>query len=364
MIAKNHVLNLLPPKVDYSHFIRDLGEANRVLGNLTGLLENIPNPSLLTTPLLTKEAVASSKIEGTQATIEDVFKYEAAGKESQIDSKEQDIKEIINYRVAIQTAVEILKKRPIGENFIKQLHRILLNSVRGENKDRGNFRRIPVFIGKPGSTIENAIYIPPACNELSNLVANWENYINSDSEPDILVQIAIAHYQFEAIHPFLDGNGRIGRLLIPIILYQKNVLTYPLLYVSEYFENNREDYYAFLRGVDKDKNWEAWIKYFVISIKNQALDTQNKVKSMLDLYKSIKLQLSDFNSQYAINLLDIIFESPVVSFQSIKNRIDTNSFQTIYNLLDKFQAEKILVEVTGGKRNKIYVFENLMKILR
>lgn len=364
MSIKNHDLNPLPPKIDYSHFIRDMGEANRVLGNLTGLIENITNPSLLTTPLLTKEAVASSKIEGTKATIEDVFKYEAAGKASENDSKEKDIREIINYRVAIQTAVEILKKKPIGENFIKQLHSILLNSVRGENKDRGHFRKVPVYIGKPGATIENAIYIPPACNKLSSLVSNWEKYINSDNEPDILVQIAIAHYQFEAIHPFLDGNGRIGRLLIPIILYQKNILTYPLLYVSEYFENNREEYYTFLRGVDKNSDWEAWIKYFLTSIKNQAHDTQNKVKSMLDLYKSVKQQLAGFNSQYAINLLDIIFESPIVSFQSIKKRLNTNSYQTIYNLINKFQSEKILKEITGAKRNKIYVFEDLMSKIR
>lgn len=364
MTPKPHKLKFLPPKVDYSLIIREIAEANRVLGNLTGLLANIPNPSLLTTPLLTKEAVASSKIEGTQATIEDVFKYEAAGKHSENDSKEQDIKEIINYRMAVQVAIGMLKQKPIGENFIKKLHSILLNSVRGANKDRGNFRKIPVFIGKPGATIENAIFVPPNANEIQELISNWEKYINSDEEPDILAQIAIAHYQFEAIHPFLDGNGRIGRLLIPIILYQKDILTYPLLYVSEYFENNRSDYYAYLREVDKNEDWESWIKYFLISIKKQALDTQIKVKSMLELYKSVKEKLSDFNSQYAIILLDIIFENPVVSFQSIKKKMNTNSYQTVYNLLDKFEHENILKEVTGAKRNKIYVFEDLMKIVR
>ena len=204
------------------------------MGNLTGLLENIHNPSLLTAPLLTKEAVASSKIEGTQATIEDVFRYEAAGKDSENNTKEQDIREIINYRAAIQTAVEILKKRPIGENFIKELHSILLNSVRGENKYLG--ATSGEFLS-PQENLEQLLKMqylsPPACAELPQLISNWERYINSDKEPDILVQVAIAHYQFEAIHPFLDGNGRIGRLLIPIMLYQKNVLTYPLLYVSE-----------------------------------------------------------------------------------------------------------------------------------
>jgi Fic family protein len=364
MVKKPHKLDLLPPEVNYSKIIKEIGEANRVLGELKGLLANIPNPSLLISPLLTKEAVASSKIEGTQATIEDVFKYEAAGKETQNNPIEKDVREIINYRRAVQFAVELLEKRPIGENFIKQLHAILLNSVRGENKDRGNFRRIPVFIGKEGATIDNAIYVPPSADQLLALVSNLEKYINEEDVPDILVQTAIVHYQFEAIHPFLDGNGRIGRLLIPIILYQKGILSYPLLYVSEYFESNRKAYYGYLRLVDDEQDWESWIKYFLQSIKVQAIDTQNKVTSMLALYKEAKEKVLAFNSQFAVEMLDIIFENPIVSFTSIKEKIRTNSYQTIYNLLEKFQEAGILIEVTGGKRNKIYAFDGLMKILR
>jgi Fic family protein len=359
-----HRLSLLPPRIDYSKAISEIAEANRVLGALDGILTNIPNQGLLISPLLTKEAVASSKIEGTQATIEEVYKYEAEGKSTEADSKEKDIKEVINYRNAIHHAVNLLEKRPIGENFIKQLHSILLDSVRGENKDRGQFRKIPVFIGKPGATIENAIYIPPACSELQNLISNWEKYVNSRDEPDILVQTAIAHYQFEAIHPFLDGNGRIGRLLIPIILYERGLLSYPLLYVSEYFERDREEYYGFLRLVDTENDWDSWIKYFLASLKVQALDTMKKVMKMLELYQSIKDKLSVFNSQYAINLLDIIFENPFTTFRSIKSKIETSSYQTIYNLLDKFQRENILIEITGKKRNKVFVFEELMEILK
>ncbi|HKI46661.1 MAG TPA: Fic family protein [Balneolales bacterium] len=364
MTVKTHKLKLLPPKIDYSQLIKEISDANRALGELKGLLANIPNPDLLTTPLLTKEAVASSKIEGTQATIEDVFKYEAEGKSTENDSKEQDVREIINYRLAIREAVELLKKKAIGENFVKKLHSTLLNSVRGENKDRGNFRKIPVFIGKPGATIENAIFVPPGATEMVELISNWEKYINSNDEPDPLVQTAIAHYQFEAIHPFLDGNGRIGRLLIPIVLYDKETLSYPLLYVSESFENNREDYYGCLRLVDDENDWISWIKYFLRSIKTQAEDTQEKVKDMLTLYKETKDKLSVFNSQYGIELLDIIFENPAVSFKSIKSEIRTNSYQTIYNLLNKFEKDGILREITGNKRNKIYVFDKLMKIIR
>jgi len=363
-MEEHHRLSLLPPGIDYSKAISEIAEANRVMGSLDGILTNIPNQGLLISPLLTKEAVASSKIEGTQATIEEVYKYEAEGKATEADSKEQDIKEVINYRNAIHHAVNLLEKRPIGENFIKQLHSILLDSVRGENKDRGQFRKIPVFIGKPGATIENAIYIPPACSELQGLISNWEKYVNSRDEPDILVQTAIAHYQFEAIHPFLDGNGRIGRLLIPIILYERGLLSYPLLYVSEYFERNREEYYGFLRLVDTENDWDSWIRYFLASLKVQAFDTMKKVMKMLELYQSIKDKLSVFNSQYAINLLDIIFENPFTTFRSIKSKIETISSQTIYNLLDKFQNENILIEITGKKRNKVFVFEELMEIIK
>ncbi len=357
-------LKLLPPRIDYSLFIKEISEANRVLGSLAGLLANIPNQTLLTSPLLTKEAVASSKIEGTQATIEDVFKYEAEGKKSENNAKEQDIREILNYREAINFSVKLLEERPIGANFIKQLHSILLNSVRGSNKDKGNFRKVPVFIGKPGATIDNAVYVPPDCSELDNLISNWEKFINSENEPDVLVQTAISHYQFEAIHPFLDGNGRIGRLLIPIMLYQKEVLTYPLLYISEYFERNRDDYYYFLRLVDAENNWETWIKYFLISIKEQAKDTQKKIIRMLEIYKSVKDKILSFNSIYAINLLDIIFENPITSFNNIKQKINSNSNQTIYNLLKKFEDAKVLTEITGAQRNKIYVFDDLIHIIK
>ena len=360
---QGHDLALLPPRFDYNQVIREISEANRVIGSLNGQLASIPNQHLLVTPLLTKEAVASSKIEGTQATIEEVFKYEAAGKRTEIDAKEQDIREILNYRHAILSAIALLKERPIGENFIKRMHTILLDSVRGANKDRGNFRRVPVFIGKPGATIENAIFVPPGAQKIPDLISNWAKYVNSSDEKDILVQAAIAHYQFEAIHPFLDGNGRIGRLLIPLMLYDKKVLSYPLLYISEYFENNRERYYSHLRLVDNEGEWEPWIRYFLISIKEQANDTLGKVASMLDLYKDLKSRLDSFKSQYAINLLDVIFERPVVSYKTIRELVKASP-QTIYTLLDKFEKEGILVEFTGLKRNKTYSFEQLLEIIK
>lgn len=354
----------LPPKIDYTNLIKEIGQAHNNLGKLNGLLINIPNPGLLTTPLLTKEAVLSSRIEGTQATLEDVFKYEAEEKISEEGEIEKDVREIINYRKAMSLAIDELKNRPIGENLIKKIHFHLLSSVRGANKDRGNLRRMQVYIGTPGTPIEEATYIPPPITELPHLLSNWEAYINSEQEKDPLIQMGIAHYQFEAIHPFMDGNGRIGRLLIPLFLYQKKLLSYPLLYISEFFEKNRKDYYDLLRRVSEEEDWENWIRFFLTALTDQSLKTQVTVLKIIALHNNLKNKIAAINSAYAINLLDVIFTTPIVSFASIKKRLKTKSYQTIYNLLTKFVKIGVLKEVSGRKRNRIYVFQQLLDILK
>jgi len=364
MIKKPFIPPNLPPKINYIPLVEEIGQAREALGELKGLLINVPNFDLLASPLLTKEAVLSSRIEGTQATLEDVLKYEAEGKFSQDDRKERDIREILNYRRAIHLALKELKKKPISENFIKKLHFVLLDSVRGSNKDRGNLRRVQVYIAPPGMPIEKAIYIPPPITELPRLLSNWEKYINSHQEKDVLVQIGIAHYQFEAIHPFMDGNGRIGRLLIPIFLYQRKVLPYPVLYISEYFERYRRQYYDLLNRISQKGDWESWLKFFLKAIRIQAQTTAATIYQVKFLYEKLKRDISAVNSLYAVNLLDIIFASPIITFASIKNKIKSKSNQTIYNLLEKFVRMKILKLLPGRKRNKIYIFPELLKILK
>jgi len=354
----------LPPKIDYSLLIKEIGHAHDALGQLNGLLVHIHNPYLLTTPLLTKEAVLSSRIEGTQATINDVFEYEAEAKTSEEGSKDRDIREILNYRRAMDVAIEELKKRPIGENILKKTHHILLDSVRGAHKDRGNIRREQVYIGAPNSSIDKATYVPPPPSEILPLLANWESYINLDEEKDVLVQIGVAHYQFEAIHPFMDGNGRIGRLIIPLFLFQRKLLPYPLLYISEYFEMRRSDYYNLLNGVSKEGSWENWLKFFLEAVAVQSLKTQDTVLKILELYRKLKDEVVQVNAIHAVSLLDIIFATPVVSFVSIKKRIKAKSPQTIYNLLTKFLELGVLKEIPGRKRNRIFVFHQLLNILK
>lgn len=354
----------LPPKIDYSLLIKEIGQAHDALGQLNGLLVNIPNPDLLTTPLLTKEAVLSSRIEGTQATLKDVFEYEAEAKSSEEDAKERDVREILNYRRAMDIAIDELAKRPIGENLLKRTHHILLDSVRGAHKDRGHFRKSQVYIGPPNSTIDEATYIPPPPAEISPLLSNWEAYINLESEKDVLVQIGVAHYQFEAIHPFMDGNGRIGRLIIPLFLYQRKLLSHPLLYISEYFESRRSDYYDLLNGISKGEGWENWLKFFLQAVAVQSLKTQGTALKILVLYRKLKDAIVQVNAVHAVSLLDIIFASPVISFVSIKKRIRARSYQTIYNLLNKFVALGILKEMPGRKRNRIFIFQQLLDILK
>ena len=363
MQIKPFIPSPLPPNIDCSSLIKEIGSAHRNLGQINALFETIPNPDLIITPLLTKEAVLSSKIEGTQATLENVFRFEAEGAKRQDKNIEIDSREILNYRKAVMVAMRELKNKPFGENLIKKLHNILLDSVRGKNKDRGNFRKIQVFIGPPGANIDKATYIPPPANKIIPLISNWLKYIHSTEEIDPIIQTAIAHYQFEAIHPFLDGNGRIGRLLIPLILYQKNILTKPVFYISEFFEETRPDYYRLLNGVSNSGDWISWIRYFLTGVSIQANRTQTMILKMKSLYENLKQVVINMRSVYAVQLLDIIFDSPIITFVSIKDRINTKSVQTIYNIIEKFQKADILKEISGRERDKVYAFDKLFDIL-
>jgi len=356
-------LPLLPVEIDYKTLIKGIGKSRSAIGELAGLLSSSRNPHLLTAPLLTNEAVLSSKIEGTIATVEDVYVYEAENLNREESEKEKDIQEIINYRKAVEIATKELKKKPISENFVKKLHHVLMNSVRGANKQRGEFRKAQVHIGKFGAGIEVATYIPPIASKIPKLFSNWENYLHSDDEADELVQIAICHYQFEAIHPFLDGNGRIGRLLIPLMLYERRFLPYPVLYISSFFEKNRDEYYLRLNNVSKKSEWLEWIKFFLNALENQAISTKDKLFKMENLYERTKSMMTPMNSIYAIELLDIIFSKPIITYNSIKDRINASP-QTIYNLIDKFCKTNILKESPGKKRNKSYICKDLLELIK
>jgi Fic family protein len=355
-------VKVLPPKINYQALMRELTEAHAAVGELRGLLRNLPNPDILIAPFRKREAVASSAIEGTRATIEEVLKYEAEGgpkeptEEDRKDSKIEDIKEIRNYEVSMGVALDEMKTRPIGENLIKKTHSYLLNSVRGANKNRGSFRREQVRVGD---------YIPPVHNEISGLMTNWEKYLNTEMEGDPLIRIGVAHYQFEAIHPFMDGNGRIGRLIIPLYLCQESILQTPVLYISHYLEKNKVEYQNLLHKVDTDEDWVAWLKFFLVAVKVQAKMTATMATEIQNLYEEMKSKtIQNIKSQHSIAVLDAIFKQPILRAKDIQKAIKAKSKGTTYNLINKFVQENILKEIKSLKRDNIYVFSDLMKIIR
>jgi len=354
----------LPVKIDYEQLIGHITKAHRAVASLDSLLSALPNPSLLGRTLQTKEAVLSSQIEGTQATLDEVLAYEAVNDKNESDTKKQDISEIINYRRALDLGIKSLETLPISENLIKKIHATLLKSGRGANKAPGEFRKVQVYIGMPGAEISEASYIPPAANEIIPLFAKLEKYLNSDEEKDNLVQIAIAHYQFEAIHPFLDGNGRVGRLIISLFLYEKKLLSHPFLYLSEFFEEHRQTYYELLRNVSEQQDWGNWIKFFLNALTVQAQKTEETAKSILKLHQEYREKIMELNSTYASHLLDAIFIRPIFTTASLHKHVKIKNTQTFFSLINKFVDAGILKEADAKqKRNKVYRFEKLIKIL-
>lgn len=354
----------LPPKIDYEPLIGHIAKAHRAIASLDALLSALPNPGLLGRTLQTKEAVLSSQIEGTQATLYEVLKYEVVKNKAESEEKKQDICEIINYRKALDLGIKSLEQFPLSENLIKKIHATLLKSGRGANKAPGEFRKIQVFIGLPGADISEASYVPPAVNDVVPLFSNLEKYLNSDDEKDKLVQIAVAHYQFEAIHPFLDGNGRVGRLIISLFLYEKKLLSHPFLYLSEFFEQNRRDYYELLQGVSEKNDWEKWIKFFLNAMTVQAQKAEEAGRSILGLHRELKERIVEMNSVYASYLLDAIFVRPIFTTSGLRKHVNIKNTQTLFNVIAKFVEMGILKETNPErKRNKIYEFSDLMKIL-
>lgn len=364
MPVKPHNLAVLPIKIDYNQLIGKITEAHRAIAGLDSLLNALPNPALLGRTMQTKEAVESSKIEGTQATLEEVLQYEALAEKKVDTTKQKDIHEVINYRLALDLGIKSLDTLPISENLIKKLHATLLKSGRGANKAPGEFRKVQVYIGRAGADISEASYIPPTASEIISLFSNLEKYLNSDEEKDRLVQIAVAHYQFEAIHPFLDGNGRVGRLIISLFLYEKKLLSHPFLYLSEFFEEHRQDYYELLRGVSEKQDWISWIKFFLNALTTQARKAENTGKEILKLHALYKEKITGFNSAYAIHLLDAIFVRPIFTTASLRKYAKIKNTQTFFNLVAKFAEAGILKEAAPEKkRNKMYIFTELIELL-
>ena len=351
--------------LDYHSLFAMSGKANAELARYDGLLQGIPNPEVMLSPLTTQEAVLSSKIEGTQATVDEVLEQEAGLiKEGE---KFKDIQEILNYRIALHKASEHLKDYPVRLGFICELHKILLDSVRGQDKAPGEFRKDQNWIGQAGCVMEDATFIPPSPLSLSGHLQAWEAYTNLGGI-DPLLQTAVVHAQFELLHPFKDGNGRIGRILIPLFLYQKQALSQPMFYLSEYLEANRDEYYQRLQAISAEKDWNGWIAFFLKAIVQQSKNNGKRVKAIMALYDEMKNTIQNvIRSQYMVHLLDAIFRYPIFQTPDIVKKLKQQfgiHEKTTQALLRQLRAAGILDELRpgGGRRAAILCFPRLLNL--
>jgi len=350
-------------EVDWERLIPLIARANRSLAFFDGVLQGVSNSELLLSPMTTQEAVLSSRIEGTQATLGDVLKFEA-GEEPPEIQRQEDIREIMNYRRALRQAEEALKQKPFNLNLLKDLHATLLDSVRGRNMARGRFRTEQNWIGPSGTPIEKAHFVPPEPRLVMEYLDNWEKYCHMD-RPDALVQLAVLHAQFEIIHPFLDGNGRLGRMIIPIFLYEKKLLSSPMFYLSAYLEEHRDEYVMRLRALGQvDDAWNSWIQFFLTAVEHQATLNAEKARSIIGLYNRLKKEVIALtHSQFAVPLLDRMFARPVFQISQLRWK-NMPTRPMLNNLVIKLRDAGILkvLRPGSGRRGQVLVFAELVNI--
>ena len=310
-----HLGQFPPATLDWQQIIPLIGPATVGIGRYDGLLSAIPNTHVLLSPLVTQEAVLSSKIEGTVVTMGEVLEIEAGGQsEALTQPKREDAEEVINYRRAMRACTEEIDRRSLSQQMLRAAHAILMQGVRGKDKTPGSYRTDQNWIGPAGSTIEVASFIPVSPEHLQNGMDQWERYLHSATEPDALVQLAILHVEFEALHPFCDGNGRLGRMLIPLFLYQRRLLNSPDFYMSGYLEANREEYQERLRAVSRDGDWTGWCTFFLHGIIQQSAENEQKARAILALYNRILDQVVNFtHSPHSVRAVDFIFQMPIFS---------------------------------------------------
>lgn len=358
-----HIGRFPPEDLDWPKLIPLIGPTMAAVARYDGTLAAIPNPRILLAPLITREAVLSSRIEGTQATMGEVLEFEA-GQEPTSPARRDDFLEVLKYRAAMRQAETMLREIPLSQRVIREAHSVLLSHARGEGMAPGEYRRIPNWIGPPGCTIDQAKFVPIDAGRLPDAMSEWERYIHADA-PDQLVQLAILHAEFEALHPFLDGNGRLGRLLVPLFLWQRGHIREPTFYVSAYLEANRDEYYEGLLAVSRDNDWTGWCRFFLQAVQAQAEDNLTKAQEILDLYERLKQRVADLTrSRYAIHALDWIFARPLFGSADFVSEMVCGT-RTARRMLDVLCENGVLhVVVPGaGRRTAIISFPDLREIV-
>jgi len=355
----------LPPTlpIEYSKQIQSiLSEADRALGRLDGIITVLPNPNPFLAMFVKKEALLSSQIEGTQASLEGVLEFEAG---MLPEENINEIKEVVNYVKALNYGVERLQDFPFSLRLIKEIHKILISGTRGKLKTPGEFRKSQNWIGPPGASLNEATYVPPPPDKILSFMSNLEKYFYSKDKNPPLIKSAVIHSQFETIHPFLDGNGRIGRLLIVFFLLWKKALKKPILYISFYFKKNRKEYYNKLMEVRNTGVWNSWLEFFLRGVIETAEEATETAREIIALKDGIikKLYENSISSIYAVRIIDLLFEKPLISTNEISKKIKISK-QTANTMINKFEKIGILKEITGKKRYKKFQFVDYVNIIK
>jgi len=349
----------LPPKLDWTPtLVRALSDADRLIGRLAGEGASLPNPHLLIRPFVAREAVLSSRIEGTQPTLGELLASEAG---AVVERSPEDLREVANYVVALEHGIRRLETLPLSLRLIREIHEKLMQGVRGGHATPGEFRRSQNWIGRPGCTLQTAAFVPPPPEELMACLGTLEKFLHEQILPP-LVQIGLAHYQFETIHPFLDGNGRAGRLLITLFLVERSVLPRPLLYLSAFFEATRQDYYDSLRGVSERGEWNAWLEYFLNGVARQSEDALSRAQRMNRLLTEWRRDLSGWSSRTPILLLDRLAENPFLTITKAAKNLGV-AFTTVQRAMERLRRKGIVEETSKAKRNRVYCAKALLDIL-
>lgn len=356
--------NPLPPEppINFDDELQSLlSKADRTLARLDGITTVLPNPDLFIAMYVKKEALLSSQIEGTQASLEGILEFEA-----DLPPKEDinEVKEVINYVKAMNYGIERLKELPMSLRLIKEIHKILLEGTRGAHRDPGEFRRSQNWIGPPGASLNEAICIPPPPDMVLSTMGELEKFLHSKDNIPPLVRIALIHAQFETIHPFIDGNGRVGRLLITFYLFWKGILARPLLYLSFYLKKNKADYYDTLMKLRLEGAYENWLKFFLNGVSETSEESASTAREIIKLKDDLitKIYENSISSVYAVKLIDLLFVTPLISVKDAYERLKISN-QAANELFKRFESIGILKEITGKRRYKRYIFKSYVDII-
>jgi Fic family protein len=353
------VPNPLPPRLDWDDdLVSILSKADIALGTLSGLGETLSNPHLLIYPFIRREAVLSSRIEGTQSSLSDLLLFEATRVE-----KRGDVKEVQNYVRAMEYGLNRLNELPLSLRFIRELHGVLMEGVRGEHATPGEFRQSQNWIGSPGATLDEATFVPPPVPEMQECLNQMEKFLHAETRLPPLVEAALVHYQFETIHPFLDGNGRIARLLVTLLLCQRNVLGKPLLYLSAFFEQHRQEYYELLLKVSSAGAWRKWIEFFLQAVAEQSADAVTRSRRLQELLRSYtQLARDKHMPPTAGQLVELILMKPVINARTAQEFLKV-TYPAAQKAISSLEEAGILTEITGRKRDKAYAANEILKVL-